>query len=377
MTNTDFSQEELERYSRHLILPEFNVEGQKKLKNSKVLVIGAGGLGCPMLMYLAAAGIGTIGIVDFDVVDISNLQRQVLFSIDDVGKSKAETAVRKLSKLNPLIHIKAHNVKLTSDNALDIFKDYDLVADGTDNFPTRYLVNDACVLLNKPNVHGSIFRFEGQVAVFNYTLEDGSVSPNYRDIFPVPPPPGLVTNCAEGGVLGVLPGIIGSLQTNEIIKILTGIGNPLIAKLFIFDALTMETRTMKIKKNPSLEPITKLVDYEDFCGITKIKSTDIKEISAGQLLAIINKKTDTQIIDVRETFEYENGNIGGLSIPLGSLEKRHEEINRNERVVIICRSGARSLMAIERLQKVGFTNLYNLKGGLLEWKEKTGRRVSL
>ena len=252
MSTSAFSVKELQRYSRHLILPEFNIEGQLKLKKSSVLVVGAGGLGCPVLMYLTAAGVGTIGIVDFDTVDRSNLQRQVLFTESDLGLPKTDMAIARLSQQNPDIDFINHNTRLTSENALDILNAYDVIVDGTDNFPTRYLVNDACVILNKPNVHGSIFRFEGQVSVFNYKFPDGTFGPQYRDIFPSPPPPGLVTSCAEGGVLGVLPGIIGSLQANEIIKVLTGIGVPLAGRLFIIDALSFETRTMKIRKNQNL-----------------------------------------------------------------------------------------------------------------------------
>lgn len=369
--NTTFTNGELERYSRHLILPEFNIEGQRKLKNSKVLIVGAGGLGCPMLMYLAAAGVGTIGIVDFDVVDTSNLQRQVLFTVDDVGKSKASTAANRLAKLNPDINLEVHNTKLTSENALEILKQYDLVADGTDNFPTRYLVNDACVLLNKPNVHGSIYRFEGQVSVFNYNNKDGSFGPQYRDIFPTPPPPGLVPSCAEGGVLGVLPGIIGSFQASEIIKVLAEIGEPLAGKLFILDALTFETRTLTIKKNPNLSPITELIDYEVFCGVSANKTKEVAEISVEELKELIDRATsDFQIIDVREPYEYEIVNLGGTLIPLGKLENRLDEISSSGKTVIHCRSGARSQKAIQKLNKLGFKNLYNLKGGILEWANK-------
>lgn len=370
--NTSFSNEELERYSRHLILPEFNIEGQRKLKNSKVLIVGAGGLGCPMLLYLAAAGVGTIGIVDFDVVDTSNLQRQVLFTVDDVGKSKALTAAKRLSKLNPDIHIETFNTKLTSENALEIIAAYDLVADGTDNFPTRYLVNDACVLLNKPNVHGSIYRFEGQVSVFNYQYKDGTTGPQYRDVFPTPPPPGLVPSCAEGGVLGVLPGIIGSFQASEIIKVLADIGDPLAGRLFILDALTFETRTLKIRKNPNLVPVTELIDYADFCGISESPNNEgIAEITVEELKALLDGgKHNFQIIDVRESYEYEIGNLGGLLIPLGELESRLDEISSSEKKIIHCRSGARSKKAIHKLQKLGFKNLLNLKGGVLEWAEK-------
>ncbi len=370
--NTSFSNDELERYSRHLILPEFNIAGQRKLKNSKVLIVGAGGLGCPMLLYLAAAGVGTIGIVDFDVVDKSNLQRQVLFTVDDVGKSKALTAANRLSELNPDITIETFNIKLTSENALETIRNYDLVADGTDNFPTRYLVNDACVILNKPNVHGSIYRFEGQVSVFNYQYEDGSTGPQYRDIFPTPPPPGLVPNCAEGGVLGVLPGIIGSFQASEIIKVLAGIGDPLAGRLFILDALTLETRTLKIKKNPNLSPITELIDYADFCGISgSSDNVDVDEISVQELKALIDhKESDFLIIDVREPYEYEIANLGGVLIPLGEIENHLDKIPSSGKKIMLCRSGIRSQKAIQKLQKLGFNNLFNLKGGILEWADK-------
>src|SRR5436190_13712013 len=282
--NIKFSREELARYNKHIIIPEFGLEAQQKLKSSKVLVIGSGGLGSPVLLYLAAAGVGIIGIVDFDVVDDSNLQRQVLFGVSEIGQPKVEAAKRRLESLNPYIKIKIYNTQLTSKNALEIIKDYDVVADGTDNFPTRYLVNDACLLLNKPNVYASIFQFEGQVSVFNYVNNKGQRGPNYRDLYPTPPPAGLVPSCAEGGVLGVLPGIIGSLQASEVIKVITGVGEPLSGRFFIFDALNFETRTFKIKprednpisgKNPT---ITSLIDYEQFCGVKAIEKP-IKEIT--------------------------------------------------------------------------------------------------
>ncbi len=371
MANQYFSKDELERYSRHLILPGFNIEGQRKLKNAKVLIVGAGGLGCPMLLYLTAAGVGTIGIVDFDVVDKSNLQRQVLFTVDDIGKPKATIAANRLLKLNPNINIRTFNTKLTSKNAIEIIEEFDLVADGTDNFPTRYLVNDACVILHKPNVHGSIFRFEGQVSVFNYQYKDGTTGPQYRDIFPSPPPPGLVPNCAEGGVLGVLPGIIGSLQASEIIKILADIGEPLAGKLFIMDALTFETRTIKIRKNPKLSPVTELIDYEDFCGITSPDKNETAEISVDELKLMMDNRDDNfQLIDVRELYEFEIGNIGGLLIPLGEIENRINEISSSGKKIVLCRSGVRSQKAIRKLQKLGFNNLYNLKGGILKWADE-------
>jgi adenylyltransferase/sulfurtransferase len=367
-----FSKAELERYSRHLIIPEFNIEGQRKLKQAKVLVIGSGGLGSPLLLYLTAAGVGNIGIVDFDRVDDSNLQRQVLFTVDDVGKSKAQAAKDRLSKLNPYVNFTVYDTQLTSANALDIVKEYDVVADGTDNFPTRYLVNDACVLAGKTNVYASIFRFDGQVSVFNYQYHDGSTGPNYRDLYPTPPPPGLVPSCAEGGVLGVLPGIIGALQANEVIKVITGLGEPLAGKLYTFDALTFESRTLKFKKNANnpisgTNPtITQLIDYELFCGlkqpIVEQKTTDLKEITVQELKQLKDNHADFQLVDVREPFEYEIAQIGGELIPLGTIVDNQDRIARDKQVVIHCKSGKRSSTAINALEQLGFTNLYNLKG---------------
>ncbi len=371
MTDQLFNKEELERYSRHLILPEFNIEGQRKLKKSSVIIIGAGGLGCPMLLYLAAAGVGKIGIVDFDVVDKSNLQRQILYTIDDVGKPKAETAAKRLSMLNPHIEYNVFNTKLNSENALNIINKYDLVADGTDNFPTRYLVNDACVILNKPNVHGSIFRFEGQVSVFNHRYKDGTYGPQYRDIFPSPPPPGLVPNCAEGGVLGVLPGIIGSLQASEIIKVLTGIGEPLAGKLFIIDTLTFESRTLIIKRNPKLVPIAELIDYDDFCGVSENINTGKDKVSVFELKKMLDSDdSDFALIDVREPYEYEIVNIGGELIPLGEIEQSLDKLPGTGKIIIHCRSDVRSIQAIEKLQKLGFKNLFYLEGGIVAWAKE-------
>jgi adenylyltransferase/sulfurtransferase len=379
MSQITFSKEELERYSRHLIIPEFNIEGQRKLKSAKVLIVGTGGLGSPMLLYLTAAGVGNIGILDFDVVDETNLQRQVLFSVEDVGKPKVEAAVNRLKKLNPNVVFTKHNVRLTSENALEIIKEYDVVADGTDNFPTRYLVNDACVILDKPNVYGSIFRFEGQVSVFNYTYKDGSKGPQYRDLFPAPPPPGLVPSCAEGGVIGVLPGIIGSLQANEVLKVITGLGDTLAGRLFLFDALTFETRTLKLQKDPDSQQVTELIDYEFFCGIEKQKDPDnIKEITVEELLTLKNiGKDDFQLIDVREPYEYQIANLDGELIPLKELDEHLDKIASDKKVIIHCRSGVRSAKAIETLQKkYGFTNLYNLKGGILEWAKKIDSQMA-
>ncbi|MEY3398007.1 MAG: molybdopterin-synthase adenylyltransferase MoeB [Bacteroidota bacterium] len=378
MSNITFTKEELERYSRHLIIPEFNIEGQKRLKAAKVLVVGTGGLGSPLLLYLTAAGIGTIGVVDFDTVDQSNLQRQVLFTIDDVGKPKVDAAIARLSKLNPNVNFVAHNTRLTSSNAIEIISQYDVVADGTDNFPTRYLVNDASVLAGKVNVYASIFRFEGQLSVFNYlSPETGERGPNYRDMFPVPPPPGLVPSCAEGGVIGVLPGILGSLQANEVIKVISGVGEPLSGRFFLFDASTFETRTLKIKRNPT-NPLTgdnptqkSLIDYVQFCGLTPDaaeKPDVIAEIDVHELSNWIKAGADFQLIDVREPYEYEIANLNGKLIPLATIADHAQVIDRDKKVVIHCRSGVRSAKAIRELRdQFGYENLINLKGGILAY----------
>lgn len=380
MTDVTFSKEELERYSRHLIIPDFNIEGQRRLKASRVLVVGSGGLGSPLLLYLAAAGVGTLGIVDFDVVDDSNLQRQVLFTQADVGKPKAEAARDRIKALNPHIDVVVHNTKLTSDNALDIVRDYDLVADGTDNFPTRYLVNDACVLLDKVNVYASIYRFEGQVSVFNHVTSDGNRGPNYRDLFPSPPPPGLVPSCAEGGVIGVLPGILGSLQANEVIKVIARVGEPLTGKLFLFDALTFETRTLKVHRDPQ-NPLngenptqSGLIDYHQFCGLDQATNKEelvVKEVDVHELSQMIIDKIDYQLIDVREPYEYEIANLSGELMPLKQVTEFAAKIDKNKKVVIHCRSGVRSAKAIKQLEsEFGFENLYNLKGGILAYADE-------
>ncbi|MBW7838566.1 MAG: molybdopterin-synthase adenylyltransferase MoeB [Chitinophagaceae bacterium] len=366
-----FSKEELSLYDRHLIIPQLGIEGQKKLKASRVLVIGAGGLGSPALLYLAAAGVGTIGIVDFDNVEVSNLHRQVLFGVEDVGKPKVEAAKRRLQSLNPHINIVTHNTRLTSENALEIFKGYDVVADGTDNFPTRYLTNDASVLAGIPNVYASIFQFEGQISVFNYTDKNGVTGPNYRDLFPTPPDPGLIPNCAEGGVLGVLPGILGTLQANEVIKVITGIGEPLSGRFFVFDALTFETRTLKIAKSAVTSKIEKLIDYEQFCG-AKTPEKKIKEITVQEFEQWVKGGEDIQVIDVREPSEYELVNIGALLIPLATVKDRVDEIRRDRKVVIHCKAGGRSAKAIRELEEAfGFDNLYNLKGGITAIEKET------
>jgi sulfur-carrier protein adenylyltransferase/sulfurtransferase len=375
--NIQFSKEELARYNRHIIIPEFGEESQLKLKAAKVLIIGSGGLGSPALLYLTAAGVGTIGIVDFDVVDDSNLQRQVLFDIHEIGKPKVEAAKRRLEALNPNTRFILHNTHINSGNALDIIKDYDVVADGTDNFPTRYLVNDATLLLNKPNVYGSIFQFEGQVSVFNYVNSKGERGPNYRDLYPTPPPPGLVPSCAEGGVLGVLPGIIGSLQALEVIKVITGVGEPLSGRFYTFDALNFESRTFRIKRrddNPvnGLNPsIKELIDYEQFCGMRALEEKPVKEISAKDLYDWQVNGKKFKLIDVREPVEYRIVQIGGELIPLATVAQHTDQIPRDVDVVIYCKAGSRSLKAIRELEeKFGYNNLYNLKGGILAYIEQ-------
>lgn len=369
--DSTLSRKELSRYSRHIILKDFGLQGQEKLKAAKVLVVGAGGLGSPALLYLAAAGIGTIGIVDFDVVDETNLQRQVLFTVDDIGKPKVDVAAKRLIALNPFINILTYPVQITSQNALDIINNFDVIADGTDNFQTRYLVNDACVILNRPNVYGSIFQFEGQVSVFNHTDSKGVLGPNYRDLYPTPPPPGLVPSCAEGGVLGVLPGIIGSLQASEVIKVITGIGKPLSGRLLLFDALNFETRIVKFTRdennplNGRNPTISKLIDYDEFCGIKPsfLSNNQIKELSVLELKQWIDAKKDFQLIDVREPFEHDLVNIGGELIPLSRITEKVGIISRDKPVVFYCKTGIRSTKAIKELLAKGFINLYNVTGG--------------
>jgi molybdopterin/thiamine biosynthesis adenylyltransferase/rhodanese-related sulfurtransferase len=374
------SKEEVQRYSRHLIMPEVGMEGQLKLKRARVLTIGTGGLGAPLGLYLAAAGVGHLGLVDFDVVDSSNLQRQVTFTTADVGKPKSAAAKARLSALNPAIEIVSYETRLTSDNALELFRDYDIIVDGTDNFPTRFLVNDACVLLGKPNVYGSIFRFEGQATVFGYPG-----GPCYRCLYPEPPPPGLVPSCAEGGVLGVLPGIIGSIQAMETIKLILGAGEPLVGRLLLFDALAMRFRELKLKKNPECaicgehRTITKLIDYEEFCGIRGEEApamTDgIPEITATELKARQDRGEKVFILDVREPHEYQICNLNGKLIPLGELPRRVNELDSSVEMVVHCRSGKRSADAIHFLQTAGFKKLWNLKGGVLAWADEVDPRM--
>lgn len=371
------SAEEIQRYSRHLILPEVAMSGQKKLKAASVLLIGTGGLGSPLAMYLAAAGIGRLGLVDFDVVDSSNLQRQVIHSTQNVGKSKLASAKNFIAGINPNVHVETYETRFSADNALAIARDYDLVIDGTDNFPTRYLVNDVCVLLKKPNVYGSIFRFEGQASVF--WAEQG---PCYRCLYPEPPPPGLVPSCAEGGVLGVLPGIIGTIQANEAIKLILGAGEPLIGRLLLFDALTMHFREMKLRKDPHCPicgphpTITELIDYEQFCGMPVVeddgrdgKIVNSFDISATELARRL-KSEPVYLLDVREAYEYEICAIPGATlIPLPQLPERLAEINGAQPIVAYCRTGKRSATAVKLLQQAGYASAKNLAGGIHAWAD--------
>jgi len=374
------SKQEVLRYSRHLIMPEVGMEGQLKLKKAKVLCIGTGGLGAPLGLYLAAAGVGRIGLVDFDTVDFTNLQRQVLFGTSDVGRPKITAAADRLRNLNPEIQIDAHEAHLTSENALQLFQDYDIIVDGTDNFPTRYLVNDACAILGKPNVYGSIFRFEGQITVFGYPG-----GPCYRCLYPEPPPPGLVPSCAEGGVLGVLPGIVGTIQAAETLKLIIGKGQPLVGRLLLFDALAMKFRELKLRKNPECPvcgehpTVTKLIDYVQFCGIRGEEApstvTNIPEITPRDLKSRLDKGDDLYILDVREPHEYDICNLDGHLIPLGELPQRVHELDSSREIVAHCRSGKRSADAVDFLQKAGFRKIWNLKGGILAWSDEVDPSV--
>jgi adenylyltransferase/sulfurtransferase len=385
------SNDEISRYSRHLILPEVGMEGQQKLKAAKVLCVGTGGLGAPLALYLAAAGVGTIGLVDFDTVDASNLQRQIIHSTATVGKLKVDSAEIMLKGLNPYTNVVKHNTMLTSANALEIFKDYDIIADGTDNFQTRYLVNDACVLTGKPNAYGSIFRFEGQASVF--ATAD---APCYRCLYPEPPPPGLVPSCAEGGVLGILPGLVGVIQATEVIKLILGIGENLAGRLLLIDALTMKFRTLKLHKNPDCPvcgthpTITALIDYDQFCGIQKPTSVGplevaqnkavadaplvdgIPQITVQELKRRLDAHEDVFVLDVREPHEVQIVNIGAPLIPLGQLANRVGELTpqKGREIVVHCKSGGRSQKAALILKNAGFTHVGNLAGGILAWAEK-------
>src|ERR1700746_1636587 len=377
---TSLSNEEILRYSRHLIMPEVGMEGQLKLKNAKVLLIGTGGLGAPLGLYLAAAGGGKLGLVDFDVGDFTNLQRQGSVGPSDGGKHKREAARARLSNLNPDIEIQSFETQLTSANALELFKDFDIIVDGTDNFPTRYLVNDACILLGKPNVYGSIFRFEGQATVFG--MPDG---PCYRCLYPEPPPPGLVPSCAEGGVLGVLPGIVGSIQAMETIKLILGSGDSLAGRLLLFDALGMRFRELKLRKNPKCpmcgvnRVITKLIDYSAFCGVRgeEAPAPDLKvpEMTPRELKARLERRDDLYILDVREPHESQICNIKGHLLPLGELPRRVHELDSSREIVAHCRSGKRSAEAVDFLRKAGFRKIHNLKGGILAWSDEVAPSI--
>ena len=374
------SQEEILRYSRHLILPEVGMEGQQKLKAAKVLCVGAGGLGSPLALYLAAAGVGKLGIVDFDVVEQSNLQRQIIHSTRDVGRSKLESAREKIQALNPFTEVVTFEERLTSANALKLFQDFDIVADGTDNFPTRYLVNDACILSGKLNVYASIFRFDGQASVFG-----APEGPCYRCLYPEPPPPGLVPSCAEGGVLGILPGLLGIIQATETIKLILGNGQPLIGRLLLVDALGMKFRELKLRKNPDC-PVcgehptqTKLIDYAQFCGVRGEEApttvTNIPEITPRELKSRLDRGDDLFILDVREPHEYQICNLQGHLIPLGELSRRVHELDSSREIVAHCRSGKRSAEAVQFLRNAGFKKIWNLKGGILAWSDEVDSSV--
>ena len=380
MAATSLTNEEIGRYSRHLIMPEVGVEGQLKLKNAKVLLIGTGGLGAPVAMYLAAAGVGKLGLVDFDTVDVSNLQRQVIHGTKDVGKKKVDSAEETMKDINPLIEIVKHEVPLTSANALEIIRDYDIVADGTDNFPTRFLVNDACVLLGKPNVYASIFRFEGQATVF--CKDEG---PCYRCLYPEPPPPGLVPSCAEGGVLGILPGVVGLIQATEVIKLILGEGQPLQGRLMLYDALAMKFRELKIRRNPECQGkctvVKELIDYQQFCGVphqeaplpAPVSSTDITPQEVKQL---IDANADFTLIDVREVHEYQICKIDKAKlVPLGELPRRLAEFDKEADIVIHCKMGGRSAKACDLLRASGYSKVRNMTGGILAWSDKVDPSV--
>ena len=382
ITLPELTTDDLSRYSRHLILPEVGMEGQQRLKAARVLCVGTGGLGSPLALYLAAAGIGTLGLVDFDVVDASNLQRQIIHSTKDIGRKKLDSAEEKLKALNPALNVVKHDTMLSSANALEIIKEYDIVADGTDNFPTRYLVNDACVILGKPNAYGSIFRFEGQASVF--ATKDG---PCYRCLYPEPPPPGLVPSCAEGGVLGILPGLVGVIQATEVIKLILGKGSPLIGRLLLVDALSMRFRELKLRKNPECPvcgdnpTVTELIDYEHFCGIVpetkeeKSMKNGIPQLSVKELKHRIDAGEDVFILDVREPYEYQIAQIGGKLIPQNDVPQRLADIPRDREIVVQCRSGARSQRIAEFLKQSGYPKVVNLAGGILAWADEIDPKV--
>src|SRR5271165_6127272 len=376
---TTLSNDEVLRYSRHLIMPEVGMAGQQKLKAARVLCIGAGGLGSPLALYLAAAGVGTLGLVDFDVVDLTNLQRQIIHTVEDVGRPKLDSAHEKLTAINPFVNVRKFETKLTSGNALDLFRDFDIIADGTDNFPTRYLVNDACVLSGKPNVYASIFRFEGQASVF--ATEGG---PCYRCLYPEPPPPGLVPSCAEGGVLGILPGLLGVIQATEVIKLILGAGEPLVNRLLLVDALAMSFRELKLRKNPECpmcgpnRTIHELIDYGEFCGVRgeeRPAISDVPESQPEELKLRLDAKDDLFVLDVREPHEYQICNIGGYLIPLNDLPKRVSELDSSREIVVHCKMGGRSAKAADFLRQSGFTKVHNLAGGINAWADRVDPKV--
>src|SRR5256886_1092912 len=378
----ELNNDEIRRYSRHLILPEVGLSGQKKICSSSVLCIGAGGLGSPIAMYLAAAGIGKLGILDFDSVDFSNLQRQIIHGTEDVGRPKTDSAKATLNRINPNVEVVIHNTRITSENALDLIRPYDIVVDGTDNFPTRYLTNDACVLLKKPNVYGSIFRFEGQASVFAPHLG----GPCYRCLYPEPPPPGMVPSCAEGGVLGVLPGIIGCIQATEILKLALGKGGSLVGRLLLFNALDMKFRELKLRKDPQCPlcgdnpTITKLIDYEMFCGITPEPETPAQnsdEVTVHDMKkALEEPKLGVRVIDVREPDAYEIAHVDSVPLfPLSTLPQRVSELYPNQQYYIHCKSGVRSMKALKFLKEQGLKYLKSVKGGINAWADEIDRKV--
>jgi len=382
------TQDQINRYSRHLLLPEVGVEGQEKICNSKVLLIGTGGLGSPLALYLAAAGVGNLGLIDFDVVDLSNLQRQVAHGESTVGKLKVDSAKARIADLNSSINVTTYNTRLSSENVMEIFADYDIIVDGTDNFPTRYLASDACVLLKKPYIYGCILRFEGQASVF-----DSRTGPCYRCLYPAPPPPGLVPSCAEGGVIGILPGIVGLIQANEVIKLVLGVGDSLVGRLLLFDALKMKFREMKLRKDPECPicgdnpTITELIDYEQFCGIVPVQEQDSaadleKEIAVEQVKQMLDAKHAFKLIDVREPSEYGICKIEGATlIPLGDIEAKDTALlnglSPDDEIVLHCKAGVRSMKALKALEEMGFSNLKSMRGGINEWSEKIDSSVPL
>lgn len=376
------SKEELIRYNRQIILPGFGIEGQEKLKTSSVLVIGAGGLGIPNLTYLAAAGVGKIGLVEFDEIGLTNLQRQVIYTHQQEGESKGESAIATIKQLNPNIEAELYHTKLDAANALDIIRHYDVVVDGSDNLPTRYLVNDACVFLDKPLVYAAIFRYEGQVSVFNAHRKDGNRGPNYRDLFPTPPPPEMVPSCNEGGVFGALAGIIGTMQANEVIKLLAGLGELLDGRLLLFDSQSFITRFLNIKSNKDnpisgdCPTITELIDYEEFCGV-KMGDKDEGDVTVQELKQMIESGNDLLILDVREPYEYAISNLNGLNIPLSKLGSEIGRLSQNETIVIHCKSGQRSKKAFQILKNEGFLNVKNLKGGILAWQKEVDSSIQI